>query len=131
MFIFPICHKSDTYDTLTKFIIRAERQLGLKVKAIRSDIGGEFIASILTDFFVERGIIHERANIYTPQQNGASERLNRTKPQQSSSGAVLVPPDLKFSDHEVVENGDDEIVNNIPGSLPQNSDSETDDEDLN
>ncbi|GFR19727.1 hypothetical protein TNCT_689511 [Trichonephila clavata] len=53
------------------------------------------------------------------------------KPHQSSSGAVLVPPGLKFSDHEVVENGDDdEIVNNIPVSLPQNSDSETD-EDLN
>ncbi|GFR00853.1 retrovirus-related Pol polyprotein from transposon TNT 1-94 [Trichonephila clavata] len=78
MFIFPICHKSDTYDTLTKFIIRAERQLGLKVKAICSDIGGEFIASILTDFFVERGIKHGKTNIYTPQQIGASERLNGT-----------------------------------------------------
>ncbi|GFY40581.1 retrovirus-related Pol polyprotein from transposon TNT 1-94 [Trichonephila inaurata madagascariensis] len=59
MFIFPMCHKSDTYDILAKFIIRAERQLGLKIKAIHSDIGGEFIASILTDFLVERGIKHE------------------------------------------------------------------------
>ncbi|GFQ90683.1 hypothetical protein TNCT_67381 [Trichonephila clavata] len=113
MFIFPIRHKSDTYDTLTKFIIRAERQLDLKVKTISSDIGGEFITSILTGFFVNRGIKHKKTNNYTPQQNGASERLNRTKPQQSSSGAVLLPPGLKFSDHEVVENGDDdEIVNN-------------------
>ncbi|GFS97429.1 hypothetical protein TNCV_733601 [Trichonephila clavipes] len=44
--------------------------------------------------------------------------LNRTKPQQSNSGAVQAPPDLKFSDYKVVENGDgvdeDETVNNIP-----------------
>ncbi|GFY10359.1 copia protein [Trichonephila clavipes] len=73
-----MCHKSDTYDILAKFIIRAERQLDLKVKAVRTDFGGEFIASILSDFFVERGIKHEKTNIYTSQQNGASERLNRT-----------------------------------------------------
>ncbi|GFR10698.1 hypothetical protein TNCT_514251, partial [Trichonephila clavata] len=54
------------------------------------------------------------------------------KPQQSNSRAVITSPGLKFSDHEVVENeDDDEIVNNISVSLPQNSDSETDDEDLN
>ncbi|GFW78822.1 retrovirus-related Pol polyprotein from transposon TNT 1-94 [Trichonephila clavipes] len=173
MFIFPMCHKSDTYDILAKFIIRAERQLDLKVKAVRTDFGGEFIASILSDFFVERGIKHEKTNIYTPQQNGASERLNRTvidgesgldksfwpeavlyfvhvwnrlchsgqtltpielyigtrgyrvwipedskvietsnvrfqKPQQSNGGAVLASPNLKFSDYEVFENGDDD-----------------------
>ncbi|GFT45876.1 hypothetical protein TNCV_2250221 [Trichonephila clavipes] len=48
------------------------------------------------------------------------------KPQQSNSGAVLASPGLKFSDYEVVENcEDDKTVNNIPVSLPQNSDSET------
>ncbi|GFY02293.1 copia protein [Trichonephila clavipes] len=248
MFIFPMCHKSDTYDILAKFIIRAERQLDLKVKAVRTDFGGEFIASILSDFFVERGIKQEKTNIYTPQQNGASERLNRTvingartvlsesgldksfwpeavlyfvhvwnrlchsgqtltpielyigikpsirhlrpfgstlyvgtprplrgkldpkakkgilvgfalgtrgyrvwipedskvietsnvrfqKPQQSNGGAVLASPNLKFSDYEVFENGDDdtdedERVNSIPISLPQDSDSETEGENL-
>ncbi|GFX42221.1 copia protein [Trichonephila clavipes] len=190
---------------------------------------------------IERGIKHERTNIYTPQQNGASERLNRTvidgartvlsesgldksfwpeavlyfvhvwnrlchsgqtltpielyigikpsirhlrpfgyilyvgtprplrgkldpkakkgilvgfaqgtrgykvwipedsrvietsnvrfqKLQQNNSGAVLASPGFKFSDYEVVENCDDKTVNNIPVSLPQNSDSETEDE---
>ncbi|GFY30254.1 retrovirus-related Pol polyprotein from transposon TNT 1-94 [Trichonephila clavipes] len=223
MFIFPMCHKSDTYDILAKFIIRAERQLDLKVKAVRTDFGGEFIASILSDFFVERGIKHEKTNIYTPQQNGASERLNRTvidgartvlsesgldksfwpeavlyfvhtsktsfgstlyvgtprplrgkldpkakkgilvgfalgtrgyrvwipedskvietsnvrfqKPQQSNGGAVLASPNLKFSDYKVFENGDDDTdedegVHNIPISLPQDSDSKTEGENL-
>ncbi|GFW03591.1 uncharacterized protein TNCV_3988101 [Trichonephila clavipes] len=54
------------------------------------------------------------------------------KPQQSNSGAVLASPGLKFYDYEVVENGDDDdkTVNNIPVSLPKNSDSETEDEEL-
>ncbi|GFS37583.1 hypothetical protein TNIN_312121 [Trichonephila inaurata madagascariensis] len=53
------------------------------------------------------------------------------KLQQSNSGAVLASPSLKFPDYEVVENGDDDkTVNNIPVSLPQNSDSETEDEEL-
>ncbi|GFW62946.1 copia protein [Trichonephila clavipes] len=178
----------------------------------------------------ERGIKHEKTNIYTPQQNGASERLNRTvidgartvlsesgldksfwpeavlyfvhvwnrlchsgqtltpielyigikpsirhlrpfgstlyvgtprplrgkldpkakkgilvgfalgtrgyrKPQQSNGGAVLASPNLKFSDYEVFENGDDdtdedERVHNIPISLPQDSDSKTEGENL-
>ncbi|GFT02235.1 uncharacterized protein TNCV_84881 [Trichonephila clavipes] len=50
------------------------------------------------------------------------------KPQKSNSGVVLASPDLRFSDYEVVENCDDKTVNNIPASLPQNSDSETEDE---
>ncbi|GFQ75216.1 retrovirus-related Pol polyprotein from transposon TNT 1-94 [Trichonephila clavata] len=69
---------ANVIDTLTRFMIRDERQLGLKVKAFRSDIGGEFIANILNDLFVERGIKHDRTNIYTRHQNGATERLNRT-----------------------------------------------------
>ncbi|GFY09841.1 retrovirus-related Pol polyprotein from transposon TNT 1-94 [Trichonephila clavipes] len=51
------------------------------------------------------------------------------KPQQSNSGAVLASPGLKFSDYEVVEKcEDDKTVNNIPVSLPENLDSETEDE---
>ncbi|GFW65660.1 hypothetical protein TNCV_3550831 [Trichonephila clavipes] len=51
------------------------------------------------------------------------------KPQQSNNGAVLASPGLKFSDYKVVENcEDDKTVNNIPASFPQNSDSETEDE---
>ncbi|GFX28715.1 hypothetical protein TNCV_547421 [Trichonephila clavipes] len=52
------------------------------------------------------------------------------KPQQSNSGASS---GLKFSVYEVVENGDDDddkTLNNIPVSLPQNSDSETEEEEL-
>lgn len=78
MFVFPICHKSDVYDVFTRFVYRAERQLGRKVKAIRTDNGGEFISDLITDFCLDRRIKPEKTNTYTPQQNGAAERLNRT-----------------------------------------------------
>ncbi|GFT62935.1 copia protein [Trichonephila clavipes] len=92
MFIFPMCHKSDTYDILAKFIIRAERQLDLKVKAVRTDFGGEFIASILSDFFVERGIKHEKTNIYTPQQKMALQNILTER--LCHSGQTLTPIEL-------------------------------------
>ncbi|GFX09416.1 retrovirus-related Pol polyprotein from transposon TNT 1-94 [Trichonephila clavipes] len=177
MFIFPMCHKSDTYDILAKFIIRAERQLDLKVKAVRTDFGGEFIASILSDFFVERGIkpsirhlrpfgstlyvgtprplrgkLDPKAKkgilvgfalgtrgyrVWIPEDSKVIETSNVRfqKPQQSNGGAVLASPNLKFSDYEVFENGDDdtdedERVHNIPISLPQDSDSKTEGENL-
>ncbi|PRD26048.1 UNVERIFIED_CONTAM: hypothetical protein NCL1_39160 [Trichonephila clavipes] len=50
------------------------------------------------------------------------------KPQQSNKEAVLASPGLKFSDYELVENGndvdEDETVNNIPVSLRKNSETE-------
>ncbi|GFY77109.1 retrovirus-related Pol polyprotein from transposon TNT 1-94 [Trichonephila inaurata madagascariensis] len=53
------------------------------------------------------------------------------KPRQSNRVAVLEPLSLKFSDYEVIENSDhDKTVNKNPVSLPQNSDSETEDEEL-
>ncbi|GFS92962.1 retrovirus-related Pol polyprotein from transposon TNT 1-94 [Trichonephila clavipes] len=134
MFIFPMCYKSDTYDILAKFIIRAERQLDLKVKAVRTDFGGEFIASILSDFFVERvgfALGTRGYRVWIPEDSKVIETSNVRfqKPQQSNGGAVLASPNLKFSDYEVFENGDDdtdedERVNNIPISLPQDSETE-------
>ncbi|GFY68562.1 uncharacterized protein TNIN_79231 [Trichonephila inaurata madagascariensis] len=121
MFIFPMCHKSDTYDIPAKFIIKAERQLRLKVKVIRSDIGGEFITRT------------KGYRVWIPEDSKVIETSNIRfqKPQQSNSGVVIASPGLKFSDYKVVEHGNDVIkLNNIPVSLPQNSDSETEDEEL-
>lgn len=46
------------------------------VKAIRTDLGQEFLGRKLGDFLAERGIAHEKTAGYTPQQNDA-ERLHR------------------------------------------------------
>ncbi|GFS84307.1 CCHC-type domain-containing protein [Trichonephila clavipes] len=69
--------------------------------------------------------------VWIPEDSRVIETSNVRfqKPQQRNSGAVLASPGLKFSDYEVVQNcEDDKTVNNIPVSLSQNSDSETEDE---
>jgi transposase InsO family protein len=55
-----------------------ENQLERKIKRLRSDRGGEYFSGDFSEFYVERGIIHERTPPYSPQSNGVAERKNRT-----------------------------------------------------
>ncbi|XP_056855389.1 uncharacterized protein LOC108838558, partial [Raphanus sativus] len=48
------------------------------IKKIRSDHGGEFENDAMTTFLESRGIAHQFAAPWTPQQNGVVERKNRT-----------------------------------------------------
>ncbi|CAI7785865.1 unnamed protein product [Closterium sp. NIES-54] len=49
-----------------------------RIKAIRTDGGGEFVNAELEKWMKSKGIKHDVTTPYTPQQNGAAERLNRT-----------------------------------------------------
>lgn len=51
---------------------------GRKVKSIRTDNGGEYTSAEFTSYLTTKSIRHELTIPYTPQQNGVSERLNRT-----------------------------------------------------
>jgi transposase InsO family protein len=70
--------KSDTYDAVVNTINMFETQTGRKVKAVRSDRGGEYMSNALQDYFKEKGIQHQPTMAYSPQSNGKAERLNRT-----------------------------------------------------
>ena len=65
---------------IEKFILfknEVENQLSRKIKAIRSDHGGEYespFAKICAQF----GIIHHTTEPYSPQSNGVAERKYRT-----------------------------------------------------
>jgi hypothetical protein len=48
-----------------------------KIKTLRTDNGTEFINQNFSNFTSSRGIIHQTTCVYTPQQNGVSERKNR------------------------------------------------------
>ncbi|MBT0984662.1 DDE-type integrase/transposase/recombinase, partial [Salmonella enterica subsp. enterica serovar Typhimurium] len=52
-------------------------QYSIDIKILRSDNGGEYIASELSWFLQDRGIIHQTTCPHTPQQNGVAERKNR------------------------------------------------------
>jgi transposase InsO family protein len=45
---------------------------------VRSDRGLEYMSGTSQQWFKGKGIQHDTSAPYTPQQNGAAERLNRT-----------------------------------------------------
>ena len=65
------------YEALEKFkIFKAltENQTGKRLKAIRSDRGGEFCSGDFKEFCDKNGIKREYTILGTPQQNGVVER---------------------------------------------------------
>jgi transposase InsO family protein len=70
--------KSETQSTLKRFLRRAQNEFELKMKKIRSNNGSEFKNLQVEEYLEEEGIKHEFCAPYTPQQNGAVERKNRT-----------------------------------------------------
>jgi transposase InsO family protein len=76
--VFFLQEKSQTQETLNRFLRRAQNEFGLRIKKIRSDNGTEFKNSQIEGFLEEEGIKHEFSSPYTPQQNGVVERKNIT-----------------------------------------------------
>ena len=55
-----------------------ERQFNMKLKALRSDNGGEHVSHRFTKFLKTEGVVHELTVPRNPQQNGVAEQQNRT-----------------------------------------------------
>ncbi|MDR7986887.1 DDE-type integrase/transposase/recombinase, partial [Escherichia coli] len=70
--------KDETIRHTQTYIERAEAETGERVNLFRSDGGGEYGSHALKAYFERKGIHHEKTNAYTPQENGVSERMNRT-----------------------------------------------------
>jgi hypothetical protein len=50
----------------------------MSVKILWIDNGGECISGDFSKYCADKGIVHQYTNPYTPEQNGVSERLDRT-----------------------------------------------------
>ena len=55
-----------------------ETELGMKIKALRVDRGGEYMSEEFKSYLKECGIKLELTATNSPQQNGVSEQLNHT-----------------------------------------------------
>ena len=70
--------KSDVYDAFKGFERIVNNLFGRPMKFLRSDNGREFCNSSTQEYLSKVGIVLETTAPHTPQQNGASERENRT-----------------------------------------------------
>lgn len=89
---FIIKQKSDVQFVLKQFLAHA-KTLGHNIEELLSDNGGEFDCKEVKSILAESGISQRLTAPYTPQQNGGSERENRT--------IVEMARTFKYSNSEV------------------------------
>jgi hypothetical protein len=76
--VYCIRQKSDVFDTFKKWKALVENEIGKRLKCLRSDNGGEYYSKEFDDYCSYHGIRREKTVPQTPQENGVSERMNRT-----------------------------------------------------
>ena len=65
--------KDEAFVCFKKIKAAAEMESGRRLKAFRTDCGGEFNSGVFVTFCNDNGIKHNRTTPYTPQQNGVVE----------------------------------------------------------
>jgi Integrase core domain len=78
VFVYFLKSKSEVTEKCVELKNMVENQTGSKIKILRSDNGSEYVNKEMAKFLKSNGIIHQTTNVYTPQQNGVAERMNRT-----------------------------------------------------
>jgi transposase InsO family protein len=95
LWIYFLKRKSDTFQHFREWQVLVECQNGLKLKALRSDNGGEYTAGQFQAHLHSEGVESQFSVAYTPQQNGAAEQLNQTV--QDAVRTMLVQSGLPSS----------------------------------
>ena len=70
-------NKSEVFNTFKIWKAKVETEIGLKLKCLRSDNGGEYIDEGFKEYCATNGIRMEKTIPRTPQQNGVAKRMNR------------------------------------------------------
>lgn len=68
----------EVLSAIREFKLWATNQTGKNLKIIRTDQGLEYMNKKVQEYLQNEGIEHQRSCVYTPQQNGVRERLNRS-----------------------------------------------------
>lgn len=74
----PLSRKSDALEALQNWVTLMENQTGHKLKAIRTDNGGEWASNIAINWKTAEGFLWQKTAPYVSVQNGRVERMNRT-----------------------------------------------------
>ena len=76
--VYFLKRKNEVFNYFKIFVARIFTETGKRVSTFRTDNGGEYVDSEFQKYLESNGIRHETCAPYTPEQNGVSERANRT-----------------------------------------------------
>ncbi|KAL0434303.1 UNVERIFIED_CONTAM: hypothetical protein Slati_2764600 [Sesamum latifolium] len=71
-------YKSEAFGRFKEYRLEVQNQTSCKIKALRSDRGGEYLSGEFIDYVKENGILSQWTPPGRPQLNGVAERRNRT-----------------------------------------------------
>ena len=70
--------KDQVFEKFLEWKCYVENLLDSKLKILRTDNGGEYCSDKFNKYLISEGVRHEKTVPKTPEQNGVSERMNRT-----------------------------------------------------
>jgi transposase InsO family protein len=70
--------KSDAFSCYKQYEAWIETQHDAKIKRLQTDRGGEYLSEAFTARLKSKGTVRSLTVHDTPEENGVSERLNRT-----------------------------------------------------
>jgi hypothetical protein len=76
--VYLLKSKDQAVEAFVKYKAEVENFSECRIKTLRSDRGGEFLAGLFAGVCEQAGIKRQLTAPYTPQQNGVVERKNRT-----------------------------------------------------
>jgi transposase InsO family protein len=77
-YVYLMKHKSGSLEKFKEFQNEVENQRDKKIKALRSDRGGEYLSQEFSNHLKSYGIVLQLTPPGTPQRNGMSEQHNHT-----------------------------------------------------
>ncbi|KAL0400193.1 UNVERIFIED_CONTAM: Transposon Ty2-B Gag-Pol polyprotein [Sesamum radiatum] len=77
-YVYLMRYKSEAFGRFKEYRLEVENQTNRKIKALRSNRGGEYLSGEFMDCLKENGILSQWTPPGTPQLNGVAERRNRT-----------------------------------------------------
>lgn len=76
--IYLLKEKSEAFQKFKDFHELVQNEFGRRIKAIRTDRGGEYLNTEFINYLNKNSIKIQRTAPYSPAQNGVAERKNRT-----------------------------------------------------
>ena len=116
-YVYLMKRKSEAFEKFKEFRAEVENQLGKRIKAIRSDRGGEYLLGDFKDYLTENGTVSQLTAPGTPQQNGVAERRNMTLLDMVRS--MLSYSTLPISFWGYALNTAMYLLNSVPKSIPK------------